>query len=164
MNSFPAVYILNILPNSVVRWIQFNGGTTPYQATLFANTIFSLSGTFNLILFLWTRPNVVIPPADSESIPEYHQHAPPAPQDDQGSVHSDAASNVSPMNRASYVGEHEMVRRTTGGGLPARKPFLREEEETDGYPDYPRWSAGIHYQGKEEGSSGGKRTVTDGFV
>ena len=66
------------------------------------------------------------------------------------------------MHRASYVGEHEMVRRTTGGGLPPRKPLARdEEEEMSEYPDHLQCSAGIHYQGRGEGSSGGRRTVTD---
>jgi len=54
------VYIFCILPNSVSRWRIFSGSNVPYQFSLFASTLFSLSGMFNAILFFFTRPNLVV--------------------------------------------------------------------------------------------------------
>jgi hypothetical protein len=49
-----------ILPNSILRLLAFGHSKIPYQATLFANTLFSLSGMFNAVLFFFTRPNLVV--------------------------------------------------------------------------------------------------------
>ncbi|KIM45490.1 hypothetical protein M413DRAFT_24685 [Hebeloma cylindrosporum] len=62
---YPAVYIICILPNSLSRWLSFSGFNVPYQFILAANTIFSLSGMFNAILFFLTRPDLVVGPSDS---------------------------------------------------------------------------------------------------
>lgn len=58
--SYPAVYILCILPNTISRWLSFSGHNPSDKFVLFANTIFALSGLFNLVLFLWTRPAMVV--------------------------------------------------------------------------------------------------------
>ncbi|KAF9523495.1 hypothetical protein CPB83DRAFT_862794 [Crepidotus variabilis] len=60
MLYFPAVYIVTIVPNSIARWSAFNGNPPPPELSLFANTIFALSGLFNFILFLLTRPRMVV--------------------------------------------------------------------------------------------------------
>jgi hypothetical protein len=39
--------------------MQFSGHRTPYQATLFTATVFALAGFFNVILFWFTRPELV---------------------------------------------------------------------------------------------------------
>jgi hypothetical protein len=59
------VYIFCILPNSISRWLSFSGFNVPYQFSLSANTLFSLSGMFNAILFFLTRPELVVGPSDS---------------------------------------------------------------------------------------------------
>lgn len=71
-NSYPAVYIFAVAPNSLSRWLYFSGFTVPSGFTLFAASIFSLSGFFNLVLFMWTRPELVkgapiIRPSDKSS-------------------------------------------------------------------------------------------------
>ena len=43
----------------------FSGSKIPYQFTLFANTLFSLSGLFNAILFFLTRPDLVVGPSNT---------------------------------------------------------------------------------------------------
>ena len=58
--SYPAVYIICILPKSIDRWIYFNGSEVPYQFTLYSSTLFSFCGLFDAILFFLTRPNLVI--------------------------------------------------------------------------------------------------------
>jgi len=65
MLLYPAVYILCFLPNTLSRWLYFEDlnkklALPPYQFTLFASSIYGLSGLFNLILFLITRPKVVV--------------------------------------------------------------------------------------------------------
>ena len=63
--SYPLVYIICILPNSLSRWLFFSGFNVPYQFSLFANTLFSLSGLFNAILFFLTRPDLVVGPSNT---------------------------------------------------------------------------------------------------
>ncbi|KDR67559.1 hypothetical protein GALMADRAFT_79777 [Galerina marginata CBS 339.88] len=77
MLFYPAIYIVCFLPNTVSRWLTFRGFHTPYQFTLFASTLYSLSGVFNVILFFSTRPqlvkgsNIVIESA--EDLPLHHR-------------------------------------------------------------------------------------------
>ena len=70
------VYLICIVPHSIVRWLFFSGHRVPYQATLFTATLFSLSGAFNAILFFFTRPDLVVGTADvsagAPSILEIH--------------------------------------------------------------------------------------------
>lgn len=65
-NSYPLVYSILILPLSVVRWISFvqeRGGRTnsiPSSATFTVISIYGLSGAFNVILFVVTRPESIL--------------------------------------------------------------------------------------------------------
>jgi len=54
--SYPAVYIVCIIPNSISRWLSFTGHCPPYKIILLANILYSFSGFFNLILLYNTRP------------------------------------------------------------------------------------------------------------
>ena len=65
MFSYPAVNFVCIAPNSIARWFSHSGTPVPYQATLFTATLFSLSGTFNALLFFFTRPQLVVGSANS---------------------------------------------------------------------------------------------------
>jgi len=58
--SYPAIYFITVFPNTVSRWLYFSHVTVPYQFTFFANTLFALSGALNVVLFLVTRPDVVV--------------------------------------------------------------------------------------------------------
>lgn len=58
-------YLICITPLSVARWLFFFGHNVKYQGTFFATTLFSLSGTFNAILFFFTRPDLVVDSIDS---------------------------------------------------------------------------------------------------
>jgi hypothetical protein len=66
MTSYPVVYSTLVLPLSIVRWLSFrqemHGGTdrVPPPLTFTVITIFHLSGIFNVILLLYTRPNVFL--------------------------------------------------------------------------------------------------------
>jgi len=67
--SYPAVYIICLLPNSVAHWISFNGSEVPYQFTFFGSTLFAFCGLFDAILFSLTRPYLVIGTSDSPELP-----------------------------------------------------------------------------------------------
>ncbi|KAF8893529.1 hypothetical protein BD779DRAFT_1506741 [Infundibulicybe gibba] len=64
--SYPVVYSILILPLSVVRWIGFvqeRGGkpsNIASSATITVIAIYGLSGLFNVILLLTTRPNSIL--------------------------------------------------------------------------------------------------------
>jgi len=64
---YPAVYIICILPKSIVRRLFYSGFKVPYQVTFTTYTILSLSGMFDAILFYFTRPDLVVGAADSPS-------------------------------------------------------------------------------------------------
>ena len=79
--SYPAVFIFCFFPNTLSRWLYFTDNPNdppPYQFTLFASSIYGLSGVFNLILFLLTRPTVVvghsIGPKDAAVLPIHRRH------------------------------------------------------------------------------------------
>ncbi len=63
-SRYPFVYAICVLPLSIVRFMTFvqehNGGTDnlPTAATLIVGSIFQLSGLFNVLLLLTTRPDV----------------------------------------------------------------------------------------------------------
>lgn len=74
MLYFPAVYIVCVIPNSLARWLYFTDRHPPPLLTLFANTIYDLSGLCNLILFLLTRPTAVVgSPKDKTTLPIYRR-------------------------------------------------------------------------------------------
>ena len=65
--SYPAVFILCIIPTSVARWIYFTGSEVPYQFTLFGSTLFAFCGMFDAILFFLTRPELVVGNSDNDT-------------------------------------------------------------------------------------------------
>lgn len=62
--SYPLVYCAIVLPLCVVRWVGFsreaNGQQVPSAATLAVVTIYGLSGAANVVLFLSTRPHLLL--------------------------------------------------------------------------------------------------------
>jgi len=57
--SYPIVYILCVLPNSVTRWMSFTQHSVPARAVLAANSLHALFGFFNFVVFCATRPAMV---------------------------------------------------------------------------------------------------------
>ncbi|KIM89215.1 hypothetical protein PILCRDRAFT_61176, partial [Piloderma croceum F 1598] len=61
MIAYPFVYSILVLPLSIVRWTDFaQGSKEPSVATFIVINIYALSGAFNALLLLWTRPNFFI--------------------------------------------------------------------------------------------------------
>ncbi|KAF5328786.1 hypothetical protein D9619_011660 [Psilocybe cf. subviscida] len=132
MLFYPAVYIFCVLPNSIARWMYFTGTNTPYQFTLFANTLFALSGTFNVLLFFITRPQLVLGPdinVEAEEISLSHQkdisghstrklgHLPERRYgDDHASVdvHNDGWGSPQPDFDARVLPDHNVHRSPAG--------------------------------------------------
>jgi len=71
---YPLAYSLMILPLSIARWLEFDGKSVPSAATFFGSSVFNLSGAINVLLFLTTRPQLLLfsPPdaPDESSEPE----------------------------------------------------------------------------------------------
>jgi hypothetical protein len=63
---YPIAYAIVIVPVSITRWIGFKQEIAGEEdhvssaAKLFAITIFALSGLVNVLLFLITRPNLLL--------------------------------------------------------------------------------------------------------
>jgi len=75
---YPAVFICCFFPNTLSRWLYFTdkpNNSPPYQFTLFASSIYALSGVFNLILFFLTRPKIVVghPKCSKETVLPIHR-------------------------------------------------------------------------------------------
>jgi hypothetical protein len=67
VTSYPFVYACLVLPLSVARWLGFvqeNRGDrinhVPAEATIAVQVIYCLSGICNVLLFLLTRPNLLL--------------------------------------------------------------------------------------------------------
>ena len=67
LDSYPLVYAVQILPLSIARWIGFvqeNRGDrknhVPPTALIAMQVIHLLSGLANVVLFLFTRPNLLL--------------------------------------------------------------------------------------------------------
>jgi len=59
VNSYPVVYCVCVIPLSAVRWKSFLQGhsAVPPPATFTAVSLFGLSGFFNAVLLMKTRPS-----------------------------------------------------------------------------------------------------------
>jgi len=113
MLFYPAVYIFCFLPNTIARWLSFSGFTMPYQFTLSANTIFALSGTFNVLVFFITRPQLVLGPdirVDAEEISLSHV--------DEHSTHSNRKHGYLPERRYAHMHSSEGNHEGWGGPQP----------------------------------------------
>ncbi|KAF8580806.1 hypothetical protein K439DRAFT_281668 [Ramaria rubella] len=64
MLYYPAAYTLLVLPDSIVRFMgeawQAQGRRLPFAPTLTGSALFGLSGVVNVILFMMTRPNLLL--------------------------------------------------------------------------------------------------------
>jgi len=60
MMLYPVAYTIVILPIASSRFTSFAGKDVPFAVTIFCDTVFLLSGTVNVILFVTTRR--VLPP------------------------------------------------------------------------------------------------------
>jgi hypothetical protein len=60
IRSYPIVNSICILPLSIVNWSEFNGSSA-YKVMIFiADANFYLSGLYNVLLFLYTRPGLLL--------------------------------------------------------------------------------------------------------
>jgi len=61
MIFYPLIYFVCIMPQSIVRFIQFanNERPPPFPASAFAAITFSSSGFLNVILYAYTRPSLL---------------------------------------------------------------------------------------------------------
>jgi len=131
--SYPLVFIVCILPNTISRWLQFGGTKPPHQFSLFANTVFALSGAFNLILFILTRPRVVLGPGSPQ------QEAYEMKGDDVSSVEdmeTGAHRRESTTSTAVSASQARVTHRTSAGGIALRKNQLPQRPGTHIEEDY----------------------------
>ena len=107
-------YFICIFPLSVARWLFYSGYKVKYQGTLFTTTLFSLSGTFNAILFFVTRPDLVVGSSSSPS---------PAPA-------------VDIQLQASHDGELATPSSWKLGSVPSSSPVASDYVSPDLEMDY----------------------------
>jgi hypothetical protein len=75
--SYPLAYSLVVLPLSVARWLQFQHKSVPSAATFFGSSMFGLSGTINVCLFLLVRPQLLLFTPPEEPVEPERQLARP---------------------------------------------------------------------------------------
>jgi hypothetical protein len=76
-------YSIIVLPVSIARWLSFSHPQVSSAAPLFGSTVFHLSGTINVLLFLIIRPELLLFPRP-EQLDE--QEIVLTPQDDTGAA------------------------------------------------------------------------------
>ena len=133
------MYIICILPNSVCRLLFFGGSKIPYQAILFANTLFSLSGMFNAVLFFVTRPNLVIGVGPSDT-----------PLPNLASTDSEIQSHHHYRSDERELTSHGSQRF---GSLPSRGSPVASDYVTPDLEDYTAYFLGNHSKTLPEGGS-----------
>jgi len=106
---YPVVNFVCITPNSFSRWFFYSGTRVSHQVTLITATLFSLSGTFNALLFFFTRPHLVVGSVDSP---------PPAPAVD---IETQAFNDGEPTSPSSRK----------FGSLPSRTPTASDNVPPD---------------------------------
>ena len=158
--SYPLVYIFSILPNSISRWLSFRTAANdpqhenfpPYQFTFFANTIFALSGMFNVILFFATRPELIVSPTpiiESEQLPLEHRRDSSGVSSNQfGHLPDRQYMGVSPDLEKSKQSEFDPWMLTEGNRPRASPPTMNtslpSRENGSGNPGYPSLERGAY--------------------
>ena len=147
--SYPAVYIVCILPKSVARWIYFNGYKVPYQFNLFGSTLFAFCGFFDAILFFLTRPDLVIGTTDSPALPptpNTNTHSELSGDVELAFTRSPIASDHIPLEvdrfrNSQFQPENQVLHPESAGTIshrhrsprPRRQSDLSEDEEDHGH-------------------------------
>ncbi|KII91648.1 hypothetical protein PLICRDRAFT_51784 [Plicaturopsis crispa FD-325 SS-3] len=104
MLAYPFAYCVAVLPLSIVRWIDFvqeakgrpNG--ISYQATFGAASVYELSGLFDVLLFLYARPGLLL----------HSERHPAAASGNRGYAPSLATVDTEKDNGAGEVCIHEV--------------------------------------------------------
>jgi len=113
-------------------------GYIPYQATLFANALYGLSGFFNCVLFAWTRPALVVGEKitierDEESRGE---KTPPRSQNSLGYLPS--------RKHRDFTGEMEPVLGLSGNDHRVFPHQGIQHSPSDPYAALPAGGSGVH--------------------
>ena len=66
--SYPVISVVCILPFSITRQMTFDGHPPPLEASGFTSVIFYLSGFFNVLLFFFTRPQLIRGSSSTEDV------------------------------------------------------------------------------------------------
>ncbi|TFK38107.1 hypothetical protein BDQ12DRAFT_683986 [Crucibulum laeve] len=133
MLFYPAIYIFCVFPVGLVRWLKFSGhDDIPPAATIFASILFSLSGLFNVILYKYTRPELVAGrsielPSEAELYSDSYHMA--------HSTRGKKTGKSKHRHSHSYSHSEDLLRPVHKlGRLPERNvPGSLPEEESQGY-------------------------------
>jgi hypothetical protein len=135
---YPMVYLVCITPQSFGRWFSFSGYDVPYQFTLFARTLFSLSGVFNAILFFNTRYHLLNGNSSTDKIDTVTPHQPHlTPSPSLGTPEHEDESF--PLNEYRGPAPFPVDRETSGESSTAwelRTSARRVSRTDDGEMDY----------------------------
>src|ERR1700761_1661420 len=73
--SYPLAYSLMVIPLSISRWLKFNHKDVPSAALFFGEIMFNLSGAFNVLLFLFVRPHLLLFTPPEKPVEPIVEHA-----------------------------------------------------------------------------------------
>lgn len=144
---YPVVYLFYMTPIFTVRWLSFSGFTVHYRVSLFASTLFSLSGMLNTALFFLTRPDLVIGPTpaidiqmeslkspSSENLGSLPTRSPPATCNCTPPVGANTNTRAPPLQVGPNAASHWHTTYTSGErryGNFRSTPALAPVEETE---------------------------------
>jgi len=131
----------------------------PYQATLFANSFYGLSGFFNCILFAWTRPTLVVGEKVTVERDEESRGAKASPRP------HNSLGYLPTRKRQDSTGETEPVLRSSGNN---HKIFLDQHiqhspSESSRHVALPANGSGVYLSldRTDYRRSGGSSSVTE---
>jgi len=111
MIMYPALYTVTVLPIAIVRWDAFFGGCVPWAATVFSDVVFASSGLFNVLLYGFTRPNL-LPQRDrnthSDSGGSYKLSPPVSPRSPTGRAPPISTIHIQMATDTTLSHEHDL--------------------------------------------------------
>lgn len=127
MLLYPLAYIALVLPIASSRFATFVGHNVPFEATIFADVVFQLSGLVNVVLFTTTRR--ILPPVS-------RTREPPSSADGHGGDPYHQATHIQPdvkMNNSSRP--PSLDRSSPGSSSSQHADAQRTRKEKSRPPD-----------------------------
>jgi len=139
MLAYPVAYTALIVPIAICRFLEWTGYDVPFELTIFADTVFLLSGLVNVVLFTTTRK--IIPARDARAL--FSRSKSPSASDIESQ--SSTASTVNPFIVAEKASLSPVVPKTPSqmAAVPVSLPVPAMRDLRPGKMTVPKRGRGV---------------------